>query len=529
MTPVLKKSSKLDNMPTQSEISANISYSVIKCQLGLISNAKESYYLSNGKGLRVAQPEKWYKTIYGLATINDSQNCIPPAEVTEYLVEQLQQAFIKPWQEVCPTNVPDFQTVSHLLKDVPPPTPSVGQVKSTLRHLNPKKATGADGIPEWLLKRFYEELALVVHNVICASIVQCKYPKPYKHALICPVPKVNPPNDIDNDFRQISVLSQLAKVLEKLQLSLHRQDLMTRNNQHAFTQNRSTVSALTCISQKWFNATDNSPDSRMGVHALFLDFRKAFDMVDHGILLRKLAELNINKSLWLWIQSFLDGRSQQIKLNSFLSSVSSCPAGVPQGSVISPTLFNVHINDIEDSVPNSIAVDTHKYADDCTLDQSVKEGDVSKMQEVLNSIQTWADFNKMALNSKKTKDMWICFRDCISEPPPLTIGGETIERTSSFKLLGVWHQNTLKWNDHVKEITKKANRRMFCLRECRRANLPTKVGMTCYMTKIRPLLEYGSIVWGGIPQYLVDELESIQARSMRILGIPKDSQPCIIT
>ena len=172
-------------------------------------------------------------------------------------------------------------------------------------------------------------------------------------------------------------------------------------------------------------------------------------------------------------------------------------------------------------------MDTHKYADDCTLDQSVKEGDVSQMQEVLNSMQTWVDFNKMALNSKKTKDMWICFHDCISEPPPLTIGGETIERTSSFKLLGVWHQNTLKWNDHVKEITKKANRRMFCLRECRRANLPTEVGMTCYMTKIRPLLEYGSPVWGRIPQYLVDELESIQARSLRILGIPKDSLPSL--
>jgi hypothetical protein len=79
-----------------------------------------------------------------------------PAEVTEYLAEKLQQAFINPWQEVYPTNVPDFQTVSHLLKDVPPPTPSVGQVKSTLRHLNPKKATGADGIPAWLLKRFYQ-------------------------------------------------------------------------------------------------------------------------------------------------------------------------------------------------------------------------------------------------------------------------------------------------------------------------------------------------------------------------------------
>jgi hypothetical protein len=157
---------------------------------GLISKAKESYYLKT-KDLRTSQSEKWYKTIYGLATINDSPNCIPPADVNEYLAEQLQQAFIRPWQNICPTDVPDFQTVSHLLKDVPPPLPSIGQVKCTLRHLKPKKATGADGVPAWLLKRFNEELALVVHNIMCASIIQCKYPKPYKHALICPVPKVN--------------------------------------------------------------------------------------------------------------------------------------------------------------------------------------------------------------------------------------------------------------------------------------------------------------------------------------------------
>ncbi len=186
-----------------------------------------------------------------------------------------------------------------------------------------------------------------------------------------------------------------------------------------------------------------------------------------------------------------------------MSIVSPCPAGVPQGPVILPTLFNVYVNDVEDSIPNSLAVNTHKYADDCTLDESVKEGDVSNMQEVLNGMQTWADHNKMTLNSKKAKHMWICFRDCIPEPPPLSTDGELIERTKSFKLLGVRHQNTLKWNDHIMEITKKANRRMFCLRECRRAKLPTEVGIACYTTKIRPMLEYGSPIWGGIPQYLV--------------------------
>ena len=198
----------------------------------------------------------------------------------------------------------------------------------------------------------------------------------------------------------------------------------------------------------------------------------------------------------------MHGRTQQVKLNSFISSVSSCPVGVPQGSLISTTLFNVHINDIEDSIHKSIEADAHKYADDCTLDESVKEGNVSHMQEVLNSMQKWADANKMALNSKKTKDMWICFRDCIPEPPPLSIDGEIIERRSSYKLLGVWHQI-----------------------EC--SVLPTEIGITCYLTKIRPLLEYASPVWGGIPQYLADELENIQATSLKIIGFLKDSLPTL--
>ena len=127
---------------------------------------------------------------------------------------------------------------------------------------------------------------------ICCSIKECKFPKLYKHGLITPVPKVNCPNDIENDFRQVSVLPQIAKVPEKHQLLLNKSDIVVNNTQHGFTENRSTVAALTFLSQNWYNATDNSKEGRSGVHALFLDFRKAFDLVDHGILLRKLAELN---------------------------------------------------------------------------------------------------------------------------------------------------------------------------------------------------------------------------------------------
>jgi hypothetical protein len=120
------------------------------------------------------------------------------------------------------------------------------QVKATLKKLNPKKATDADQIPAWVLKNFCEKLAPIVHNIICSSITPCKYPSLYKHALITPVPKVNPPRDIETDFRQISVLPHMAKVLVKIQLKLNNDNIKIKKNQQAFTEGRSTVSACTC-------------------------------------------------------------------------------------------------------------------------------------------------------------------------------------------------------------------------------------------------------------------------------------------
>ena len=183
--------------------------------------------------------------------------------------------------------------------------------------------------------------------------------------MISPVPKVNNPEDLSTDFRQISILPQVAKVLEKIQLKLNQADLKIKTNQHAFTRGRSTVSALTSMTQDWYDATDKgSPYD--GVHALFIDFRKAFDLVDHEILLTKLGSMGVNKSFWLWCQSFLTNRTQQVKFLDVLSRVETVPAGVPQGAVISPTLFNIYINDMEDCIPNELPTTTCKYADDCS-------------------------------------------------------------------------------------------------------------------------------------------------------------------
>ena len=169
------------------------------------------------------------------------------------------------------------------------------------------------------------------------------------------------------------------------------------------------MTALASITQDWYNATD-SGSLYNGVHVVFVDFRKAFDLVDHGVLLTKLAGMGITKSFWKWTQSYLSGRTQQVKLPGVLSRHGEVIAGVSQGGVISPTLFNVHVNDIEDCIPRGIPVSTCKCADDCTLYELVVKDSVSQMQDAVTHLERWAVQNKMELNAKKTKDMWITFK-----------------------------------------------------------------------------------------------------------------------
>ena len=201
------------------------------------------------------------------------------------------------------------------------------------------------------------------------------------------------------------------------------------------------LSALINISQNWFYDTDNKLHGRKSTHALFVDFSKAYDHVDHSVLLNKLKQLNINTSLWLWIQSFLTDGTQQVKLPGALSTKSACPAGVPQGSVISPLLFNIFIDDIDDAIPANLhdRVRVCKYADDCTFYESISTNDESSMQVVLNSIHEWTTSNHMLIiNSKKTKDMLLTFRKSPTTPDSLHLGNCELERVNVFKLLGVW-------------------------------------------------------------------------------------------
>ena len=177
----------------------------------LISKAKLEYYEGKVATTRTKNPAKWFKSIYSICGTsgNKSNTNTPTSEDMYTIAEKLQDIFTKPWKDHTPA-IPLVD--SDGLPDNPPRLPSIGQVKKLLKELSSRKATGVDNISAWTLKNFAEELAVVAHDIICASISEKKYPTLYKHALVSPVPKAYPPEDIETDFRQISVLPVLGKV-----------------------------------------------------------------------------------------------------------------------------------------------------------------------------------------------------------------------------------------------------------------------------------------------------------------------------
>ncbi|XP_022798315.1 uncharacterized protein LOC111336477 [Stylophora pistillata] len=177
------------------------------------------------------------------------------AEIQE-TVELLLDAFAAPRKDRQPTAL-SVSEIANDLKDRLPPAPNIGPVNTMLKHMNPRKAAGVDGVPSWLLEQFHEEFAPDVHDIICASIEQSKYPTSYKHALVSLVPKVDNPTDINNGFRHLSVLPQVTKALERIQLKLNLKYPSLNASQHASTEDRSTMTALASITQDWYNATDS--------------------------------------------------------------------------------------------------------------------------------------------------------------------------------------------------------------------------------------------------------------------------------
>ncbi len=205
------------------------------------------------------------------------------------------------------------------------------------------------------------------------------------------------------------------------------------------------------------------------VKILFEDFSSAFNTIIPNHLLPKLTQLSVPTSVCQWINSFLTDRQQLVRLGKFSFSTRTISTGAPQGCFLSALLFSLYTNDCTSKYPS---VKLLKFADDTTLIGLIQDGDESAYRQEAEQLAVWCSLNNLELNMLKTVEMTVNFRRNLPALPPLTIMDSTVPAVESFRFLGTTISQDLKWDNHIDSIVKKAQQRLYFLRQLRKFNLP---------------------------------------------------------
>lgn len=364
-----------------------------------------------------------------------------------------------------------------------------------------------------MLREFSDVLAGPICALINSSIRQGYVPSQWKLARITPIPKINPPKQLESDFRPISITSCVSKVAEFFLCKFfneHFSKYLDRN-QFGSTAKRSTTLALIKFSHFLFSESDK-PHNILRI--LFVDFTKAFDLVDSNVLYKKFTDLNFPPHITTWFLSFLVDRRQYVRVGNLTSSIVSTHAGTPQGTLSGPNDFRLLINDL------SFNLFYEKYVDDTTAVSSSDDPLDDALQNAANYLCGWCKNNGMQINVFKTTEMIIYFGKLFGNDfiPALKIGNTQIRRVESFKLLGVVFSSDLSWSFHVSYILQKVSRRFFIIWQLMKSGISIKDVIIVYCSLMRSVLEYACPVWHcGLTSKESSDIEGVQRRVLRIV------------
>ena len=387
-------------------------------------------------------------------------------------------------------------------------------VSKKLANLIKTKATGPDGIPAWLLKENSDILGAPISDILNSSYQEASLPQSWRCADIVPIPKQKPVQEVNKDLRPISLTPIISKVAEDYIVDEFVKPAVLRRvdpNQYGAIPRSSPVFALLSMIHKWNAATDGTGAT---VRVILFDFKKAFDLIDHHLLLSKIKTYDFPQWVFKWIRDFLTGRKQRVKLNqNSYSDWADISAGAPQGTKLGPWLFMIMINDLKINDSN-----IWKFVDDTTLDEIVGKNEESKVQTLIDDLTRQISESQFKFNETKCKELRIGFCKPRAMFDPIIVNGEMLEVVDSAKILGLTVSNNLKWNNHIDQIISKARKRLYFLSQLKRARVGTKELVLFFTTCIRPILEYASPVFhNGLTNYLSQDLERIQKRAFRII------------
>ena len=391
------------------------------------------------------------------------------------------------------------------------------EILEITKSLKKSNSCGFDGINSNIVKKIIYSIVKPLCYIFNLSISTGNVPDKLKIAKIVPVYKKND-SHLCKNYRPISILPCFSKILEKcmykrLYSFLIANSILT-DSQYGFRSNHSTCHALIDLQDKIVSSVKNN-DFGIGI---FIDLSKAFDIVNHDILLCKLQHYGVHGLPLIWFKNYLCSRYQFTIFNDASSTHSLIKHGVPQGSILGPLLFLIYVNDIEKS---STKFDFIMYADDTTL--FFTQPDLKDMQENINvelhNISKWFKANKLILNLTKT--CFISFHNKLSNATKtcndltLSIDSTPITKSKSICFLGVNIDENLKWDSHINYLSTKISKCigiMYKLRSC----LPGSALFSLYNALILSHILYCITVWGNCSKTKLDVIFKLQKRAIRI-------------
>ena len=404
-----------------------------------------------------------------------------------------------------------IKEVSNSIFLLPVSKTEVERIILNLKNVSP----GYDSVHAKVVKASYKSYIDPLTHILNLSITQGFFPDSMKIAKIIPVYKSGDSMSITN-YRPISILPLFSKLLEKLMydrmISFIDSNKILYQYQFGFREGHSTNLALSVLIDHILSALDKNEF----VVGVFLDLKKAFDTVNHGILCQKLFKYGIRGIAMQWIKDYLNERTQFVSYNYVESHPLKVKCGVPQGSILGPLLFLLYVNDVANASDSLLPV---VFADDTNVfmkGKSVQELGL-KMNIELDKLVLWLNSNKLSLNISKTHFM--IFRSRYKKTDgdiELKIGGSVIERVLCTKFIGVLLDEKLLWDRHVQFIKPKISKGIGILCKARKV-LNEQILITLYNSIIYPYLNYCVEVWGSAASVHVSTLLKLQKKAVRIL------------
>ena len=379
------------------------------------------------------------------------------------------------------------------------------QVLELLESVNVNKSIGVDGIHPLLIRVLANVIAPAVTNLFRLSLLERKLPGDWMGASVTPIHKGGKKEDVGN-YRPVSQTAILLKVMEKLLRGFMVSHLTTHNllssNQHGFMRKRSCMSNLIAFLDEVTARVDRGED----VEVCYMDFRKAFDSVNHRLLLTKLQGFGLADNLLAWLRSFLIGRTFHVTVNGENSREGVILSGVPQGSVLGPLLFLLFVNDLADK----LICPAFLFADDLKI---VGDPKTSIPQRDLATILEWTTTWDLPLNVTKCKRL-TALKDNIQNRHLGINDQDALERVDQMRDLGVQVTSDFKPRTQCLAAAKKANKALHQLRRTVISRDP-KILVPLYMAFVRPHLEYCVQAWAPYTVQDRNILEDPQRRFTR--------------